>query len=65
MEDKDKWFYLAVAAVVLTAWLFRWEVTVPEGRASSAGFTHYKLDRLTGTYLACNRGRCTETKIYD
>ncbi|MDA8602582.1 hypothetical protein N9L89_07285 [Gammaproteobacteria bacterium] len=22
---KDKWFYLAIAVVVLTAWMFRWE----------------------------------------
>jgi len=62
MKDKDKWFYLAIAAVVLTACLFRWEVTVPEG---NSGNVHYKLDRLTGTYLACNRGRCKETKVYD
>ena len=63
MED-NKWFYLAIAAVVLTAWLFRWEVTI-NGSSSGAGYQHYKLDRLTGTYLVCNRERCKEAKVYD
>ena len=49
---KDKWFYLAVvaliAAVVITASIFRWEFIIRDGTSY-----YYKLDRWTGTSYIC------------
>jgi hypothetical protein len=45
---KDKWFYLAIAALVITAFMFRWEIK-PDGGAG----IHFKLDRFTGNSFLC------------
>ena len=45
---KDKWFYLAIAVVVLTAWMLRWGII----DATGPGVSH-KLDRWTGTSYVC------------
>ena len=46
---KDKWFYLAIAVVVLTAWMFRWEIT----SQGNLKFQHFKHDRWTGITYNC------------
>lgn len=64
---KDKWFYLAIAVVVLTAWMFRWEITpLGDGQEQYAEWTFWiKLDRLTGnTYLCMNIG-CTSHELFE
>lgn len=49
---KDKWFYLAIAALVITAFMFRWEIKPSSGTDGSAGI-HFKLDRFTGNSSLC------------
>ena len=60
----DRHFYLAIAVVVITAWMFRWEVTSSNGTAGAA-VIHFKIDRLTGTSYTCGRGWCEENEISD
>ena len=53
MEDKDKWFYLAIAVVVITAWFFRWEITSNSGVEGNSALVFYKLNRITGSTYIC------------
>lgn len=59
MKD-NKWFYLAIAVVVLTAWMFRWEVTPQH----ISGFQHFKHDRWTGITYNCGYNVRQENATY-
>ena len=63
MED-NKWFYLAIAALVITAFMFRWEITAGSG-ADTASIIHFKIDRYTGTSYTCGRGWCEVDETSD
>ena len=63
----DRHFYLAIAVVVIAAWMFRWEVTpMVNGKGEYAEWIYWvKLDRLTGnTYLCMNIG-CTSHELFE
>ena len=51
MSNANKWLVFAVAAVVVAAWLGRYEITAGDRGA-------YKLDRWTGDVLVCFADGC-------
>ena len=57
---KDKWFYLAIAVAVLTAWMFRWQVTpIVNGKGEYERWIYWvKQDRLTGNSYLCMNIDC-------
>ena len=48
----DRHFYLAIAALVITAFMFRWELEPSSATDNNAGI-HFKLDRFTGNSYLC------------
>ena len=53
----DRHFYLAIAALVITAFMFRWEIT-PSNGTNNTSVIHFKLDRFTGTSYTCLQASC-------
>jgi hypothetical protein len=45
----DRHFYLAIAVIVITAWMLRWEIT----SQGNLNFQHFKHDRWTGITYNC------------
>ena len=59
----DRHFYLAIAVAVLTAWMFRWEITGSPSADIPAATVHFKLDRFTGSSYFCPPTGCVKTEI--
>ena len=57
MSDRN--FYLGIAVVVITAWMFRWQVIPSSGTEGGASMVHFKLDRFTGISYTCIPGSCS------
>jgi hypothetical protein len=53
---KDKWFYLAIAVVVITAWMLRWEITLIGAEERTQVVEAWKLDKWTGRLEQCRYG---------
>ena len=60
MTLSNRTFIIATGAVVITAWMFRWEITPSSGTGPQAAI-YFKLDRLTGTSYHCSISTCIES----
>lgn len=60
----DRKFYLGIAVVVITAWMFRWQV-IPSSGADNAAALSFKIDRFNGITYYCAADNCTEHKHLD
>jgi len=61
---RDRNFYLVIAVIVITAWMFRFQI-VPGSRTDSRdSWTHFKLDRFTGSTYLC-QPRCRKIGVIE
>ena len=49
----DRHFYLAIAVIVTTAWMFRFQIVPSSGVDGRDATTHFKLNRFTGSTYIC------------
>lgn len=58
----NRWFYLAVATVLVAAWMMRWDIYTQH---RNEGFGRvYLVDRLTGTVWSLYGQDMIKTKEY-
>lgn len=56
----NRWFYLVIAALIIAAWFFRWDVNT-QHRGDGVG-PAYVLDRWTGALYFATSQRIREIK---
>lgn len=52
----DRHFYLAIAVIVITAWMFRFQIVPSSGADGREAGIHLKLNRFTGSTYYCQDG---------
>jgi hypothetical protein len=63
MSDRN--FYLGIAVLVTTAWMFRWQVIPSSATETVASMVHFKLDRFTGISYVCRAEFCSKASLDD
>ena len=60
----DRHFYLAIAVIVITAWMFRFQIVPSSGADGRDSWTHFKLNRFTGSTYLC-QDRCSKIGVIE
>lgn len=58
----DRLFYLAIAVIVTTAWMMRWQIIPSSGTEGNEALVHFKLDRFTGSAYFCGGYGCYKSE---
>lgn len=61
MSDTN--FYLGIAVVVTTAWMFRRQVIPSSATETVASMVYFKLDRFTGISYVCRSNSCSKAYL--
>ena len=64
-EDKtmsDRYFYIAIYAFLITAWMMRWEIAPSSGTEGNSVGVYFKLDRFTGSSYFCAGYDCYKSE---
>jgi hypothetical protein len=60
----DRHFYLVIAVIVITAWMFRFQIVPSSETDSRDSWAHLKLDRFTGSTYWCDP-RCRKIGVIE